>query len=273
MNAPVSREVKQLLARLGTAEFAKASAALAARGADGGKALLRALSRGGALGSADANGRAVMEDLETQLVELAHAHPEVLVEGAAQLPALTKSFAFVSALSRIPSADAAAHLVVLLDDRDGAIRWLALEALLRREDPRAIAHLAKATRDRDSLVVFAAVVAMRRWSTVDDVPRLLTIARSPKTAPGTREAAYDAIESICARGRVAAPEGTPPARLVEVALPAGARVTIFDAQRVAKGDELARVGGTDSRDGAIVPSPCDGVVIDVLRDAIVVRRS
>ncbi|MEA2748254.1 MAG: hypothetical protein QOI41_2397, partial [Myxococcales bacterium] len=83
----------------------------------------------------------------------------------------------------------------------------------------------------------------------------------------------DAIETICARGGVAAPEGTPPARLVEVALPAGARVTIFDAQRVAKGDELARVGGTDGRDGAIVPSPCDGVVIDVMRDAIVVRRS
>jgi hypothetical protein len=142
-----------------------------------------------------------------------------------------------------------------------------LEELLRRQDPRAIGRLAKASRDRDGLVVFTAVSALRRWGTADDVPRLDAVARARKTPPGTREAAYDAIESICARAGIAPPKGAPAARLVEVPLPPGSTVTVSLAQLVAAGAAIASARGK-----VVVRAPCDAVVVASEPDGIVLRK-
>jgi hypothetical protein len=231
------------------------------------KALVRALARGGPLGPEYANGRAVMEDLESCLVEVGRAHPEVMLLGADRHPSLTTSFAFVAALATIPKAAAADRLVPLCEARQGAIRWLALRELIARKDPRATLRLGTFLRDRDGLVVFVAVTAMRRWGTASDLSALMTLARGPKTAIGTREAAFDAIESICARTGRRPPRGCPAPRLVDVTLPRGARVLVSCADLVAEERRIAERGNV------AVLAPCEGVVVDIDDDVIVLRRA
>lgn len=199
-------ELARFLAALGTKDAADASKALAAHGEAGLDALCAALVTGARLGPADANGRAVFEDLEAHLVAMARAHPTALVRAAEKEPRLREQFAFVSALTAVAPPLADDQLVALLDSRRGDIRWLVLEALVAREEPRAIARLGKAAADRDGLVVFTAVTALRRWGTPGDLARLETIAASPRTPPGTREASLDAIEAICERAGLAPPE-------------------------------------------------------------------
>lgn len=259
-------EVRELLSRLGTPEAHIAAEALASRGADGAEAFLRALDHGSRLGPDGANGRAVMEDLERVLIDVGRAHPHVFLEWAERSESLVTRFAFVSALTSIPGEAAADRLVPLLAARDGSIRWLALEALLTRSDPRAIAHLPRALRDRDGLVVFTAVRAMRLWGGADHVANLEAIARAKKTSIGTREAAFDAIEGICRRVGCAAPAGVPAPRLVYVPLPDGATLEVSDATLVSRGAVLARTSG-DS-----IFAPCDAQVVDIEVGAIVLRR-
>lgn len=143
-----TRAVRELLAKLGTPDAAGAAAAFVERGPTASETLLRVLARGATLGPEGATGRAVMEDLESCLIALGSAYPETLLQAADGHESLTSNFAFVSALTTIPSEAAASRLLPLLDARSGSTRWLVLEALLRRRDPRAIAHLGKALRDR-----------------------------------------------------------------------------------------------------------------------------
>ncbi len=192
-------EARTLLGRLGTGDTGAAIAALLAGGEKGVQSLLRALAKGAAYGAPNANGRAVVEDLEHALQCAARAHPTVVIQFAQKHPVLLESFAFVSALWCLPDADARDLLVPLLTVRDAAIRWLALEALLRQKDKRAIAHLRTALGDRDGLIVFTAATAMERWGTQDDVAKLTAIAEAARTPPGTRDAALTALRAIAAR--------------------------------------------------------------------------
>src|SRR4051794_34470290 len=101
------REIRELFAKLGTPELPPAIEAFVGRGAKASAALLRELARGARLGAEGANGRAVMEDLESCLVALGREHPETLLEAAERDEALLTNFAFVSALTTIPSEAAA----------------------------------------------------------------------------------------------------------------------------------------------------------------------
>ncbi len=195
------KEVLTLLSTLGTGQVETAIEPLLAHGDKGVASLLRALAKGTTYGAPDANGRAVMEDLEHALQSCARAHPDVLITFARKHAALLESFAFVSALSGVALPGAMDLLVDLLRARSGAIRWQAVSALLRHEEPRVVARLGALLRDRDGLVVFAAAEALEKWGNTDDILALTAIVDSRKTAPGTRAAAKAALVAIRRRAR------------------------------------------------------------------------
>lgn len=255
-----------MLDALGSGELSAAWSDYRAQGGTA-TALLQALIDGASLGRREANGRAVFEDLETCLLELARAEAPTLLAAAEAEPKLLQRFAFVSALRAIPDARSSELLFRAYKSRDGALRWLALGELLTRREPRALALLEKATRDRDSLVVFSAVRALRRHGSGTHVPRLLELIAAAKTAPGTREAARDAVEAICERERVELPTGIEK-RLLLVTLPVGARPLVSDADLVEAGRKLA--------EKPEVSAPCRAVVVDVVLDVspphLVLRR-
>ena len=263
------QQLKTLFASLGAPDFAATFAAFRAEGA-GARLVLDGLNEKLPLGTAKANGRAVFEDLEHCLWQLAGAEPEVFLAAVREQPSLLDIFAFASALRNIPGAEASDLLLQMLGSKLGSMRWLALGALLERKEPRAIARLNKATRDRDGLVVFSAVSALRRYATPSDIPRLLELVQARRTAPGTREAAIDAIEGACSRAGQPLPEGTT-ARLVEITLPAGAVPRVLDAELVEAGAPLTKPGVAP-----VVVAPCRAVVVDILLDGaapvLVLRR-
>jgi hypothetical protein len=231
--------------------------------------ILEAIASGARCGAPDTNGRAVVEDLERLLSELARAHPDAFLDGLERWPALRQTFAVVSALGALEIERARVVLAELLAAKDGAIRWLALESLLRRGDARGIARIAKALSDRDGLVVFSAVSFARRWGTADDLPKLIRIATAPKTPPGTREAAWDAVECIVARSGLPTPDGAPSPRLVKITLPSGSIPKVLHSELVQAGAVLA-----SGPNGAIV-APTTGVVIeiDVASSELILRAS
>jgi hypothetical protein len=102
------------------------------------------------------------------------------------------------------------------------------------------------------------------------VPRLLELVQARRTAPGTREAAIDAIEGACSRAGQPLPEGMT-ARLVEITLPAGAIPRVLDAELVEVGAPLTKPGVAP-----VVVAPCRAVVVDILLDGaapvLVLRR-
>ena len=245
-----------MLEALGSTELSAAWSDYRARGGKA-EALLKAMVEGASLGRREANGRAVFEDLEACLLELARDEAPAFLTAAEAEPNLLQRFAFVSALRAIPDARASELLLRAYKSRDGALRWLALGELLARREPRALALLEKATRDRDSLVVFSAVRALRRHGSAAHVPRLLELIAAAKTAPGTREAARDAIEAICEREARELPPGIEK-RLLIVPLPAGSRPLVSDADLVEPGRKLA--------EQPEVSAPCRAVVVDVVLD-------
>jgi hypothetical protein len=206
-----------------------------------------------------------MEDLEAFLIDFARAHPDEFVVRTAVAPDAT-SFAVASALRVVESPAADERFLALLGGRDGSLRWLALGALLERGSLAARARLPELLADRDGLVVFAAARALRRWGGVDVLPKLRALVRAKRTAPGTREAAYDAIEAISARASRPLPRGSPPPRLLEVALGAGAKVMVVDAQLVERGAVLARASKRT------ILAPERAVVIDVEDRVVLLRR-
>lgn len=261
--------LQNLFLALGDSDFQAALEAFCAQGGDA-RQFLDGLAHKPTLGRPNANGRGVMEDIEYCLSQFARSQPLVLLDAARQRPELLQDFAFVSALGRIEAADATELLLQVSRGKGGALRWLALGALLARKEPRAIAGLSKATKDRDSLVVFSAVVALRRYAKPSDVPRLQEIVAAPRTAPGTRAAALDAIEAACTRAGSALPPGME-RRLWEVVLPPGAVPCVNRATLVEAGAPLTR-GPAKSA----VLAPCRAVVVDVVEgDAqivLVLRR-
>ena len=189
-------EVTRLLEALGTPQFAAAAAAVRAGGAASATAFLRAFAAGVRLGRPETNGRAVVEDVESILVDLARADPELFLR---QTRSVEPSVALLSALRVVDRPEATERLVAALDARSGAFRWLALETLTERGEPRAVARLGAFLRDRDSLVVFAAARALCRFGDASALPALEALAEAPRTAPGTRDAAREAIETITRR--------------------------------------------------------------------------
>ena len=267
---PPVTPLENLYLALGGSDFQAALNAFRAQGGDA-RQFMDGLAAKPALGRPKVNGRGVMEDLEYCLSQFALSEPLVLLEAVRERPSLLQDFAFVSALGSIQRPEATELLLQVSTGKGRALRWLALEALLARKEPRAIARLNKATKDRDGLVVFSAVVALRRYAQLSDLPRLLEIAAAPRTSPGTREAALDAIEAACARAGSALPPGLKP-RLLEVVLPPGAVPKVSRATLVEAGAALTQGPAKDA-----VSAPCRAVVADVVADAspvvVVLRRT
>lgn len=250
-------QARVFAADLGTPAAAASARRLLAHGPSGGAALLRVISEGLTLGPPDANGRAVMEDLEAFFVDYARACPDDFLRLTAVAPHAT-SFAVASALRVIQSPASDERLLALLAGRDGTLRWLALGALLERRSLVARARLPALLGDRDGLVVFVAARALRRWGGVDALAKLRALAAAKRTAPGTREAAYDAIEAICARASRPLPRGrgSPPPRLVEVALCEGAAVVVDVEEGVIVLRRVGRARRSRARSSASSDDPC-----------------
>jgi len=201
------------------------------------------------------NGRAVVEEEEECLCRLAMAHPRIFVWELRDHPELLDRLNVLAAVGRVPGKATTDWLLEALDQRRGTLRWLALSALLRRNERRVIPRLGALLKDRDGLVAHEAVEGLRRWGTAADVPALLAeLAGFPI---GTREFALDAIESICERAGAALPAEHPGPRLERVKAAVGTELVDLEvdvASQVTAGMVLARW------DDGQLAAPCDGVV-------------
>ncbi|RLB62031.1 MAG: hypothetical protein DRI90_10025, partial [Deltaproteobacteria bacterium] len=124
-------------------------------------------------GADPVNGRAVYEEEEECLSRLAVAHPAVFVEVVQEQPGLLDLFAVLSAAGRVPGAETTEWLLRNLRHRRGTHRWLALSALLERNERRVAPKLRALLKDRDGRVAFKAIEGLCRWGSPDDVPALL----------------------------------------------------------------------------------------------------
>jgi hypothetical protein len=257
-------EISSLSHALGTRRFEESyGAMLEALGAAALlDALLAALETNEPLGEPDANGRAVFEDIESCLVRLAHLEADRFLDRIAPRPSLLASFPVVSALTRLEGPRAEGLLESLVGSRSGSIRWLALSALVERSSTLVGPLLGPSLRDRDGLVVFAAVCGLRRLGASEHLAALEAIAANSRSAPGTREAALDAIEAIHVREARPLPDGRRP-RLLAIEVPKEAVVNVIVGSSFDAGFVLARVGEV------AIQAPCAAVVagLDTARDA------
>lgn len=262
LGRPEARAVIERFERLGAPAFA---AYLARRGAP------RAAGP-------PVDGRAYFEDEELLLRRIAARAPELLLAAAAADPGFAASFAGLSALIAVPGPEAARHLLAALGSRHGAIRWLALRGLVARRDPALdLSVLRRALADSDGLVVMIAVGELRARGEPADLAALARVARAE--ARGVAEAAFDAIEAICARHGLPLPDGHPGARLEVVELEPGAELApgVGEGAQVRAGRPLA-VWGTDEAE-LVARTPYDGLVVAIERGddgavaRIVIRRA
>ncbi|MCA9616552.1 MAG: HEAT repeat domain-containing protein [Myxococcales bacterium] len=215
-----------------------------------------------------AHPRDYLEDLTDALGRAARARPETFVARLEADASRLERFPIVAALGRLEAPHGEALLRGRLRARSGSIRWLALEALVRRGDATLGPELARLLRDRDSLVGFAAARALRRFGGPDDLAALEAFL--PKAAIGAREAALDAIEAICARASLPLPAVHPGERLVRIVAdlpedlggPAYGVAVVETAERVREGQRIAELRDEDGLVGELV-APCEAVVSDV----------
>ncbi len=255
-----------MLAACGSLNAAEATQALLDGGAAALRALLRQLDAGTPAGAEGANGRAVMEDLETCLVLFARAEPEAFIDGLVRYPELAKRFAVLSAVGRCPSDRAVPFLMTALHGRSGSMRWLALSALLRRDVAEVKPLLGDLLRDRDGLVVFEATKALLFLGLPAHLPRLISLAAHERTSIGTREAALDAIEKICERAGLPLPEIVTEPRMFELELPVSAELTVSEAMLVRPGEVIAKGPAGD------ILAPRRAVVVAVAPGHLLLRK-
>ncbi|MFO0734690.1 MAG: HEAT repeat domain-containing protein [Labilithrix sp.] len=149
------------------------------------------------------DGRAAFEDLARCARAVAVTFPDQFFRVLDEKPAIRGALVVVTVLASLPSSEAADRLAELLDAREPWARWLALESLVDRGDPRGLAHVRQALADDDDIVVLAAALAARRFGTSDLLPALASVVSSLRYGRGVRAAAESAISSIRARAGVA----------------------------------------------------------------------
>jgi hypothetical protein len=249
-----------LLAALGGLDAASTIAAYCARGPASVREFLAALLSENRLTRARGPSRRALEnDAHACLLQLAEHYPQTFLKDVREHPATIDRAEVVSALGKIPGADAAELLIAALGHRKGTIRWHALYALLSRGQVEVAPHLAKLLRDRDGAVREAAVEGLRRWGTADDLPAL--VAYTARVATHDRNAPLDAIETICARAGRPLPAAHPGARLEVFTVRGQVTIEVPRSALVSAGDPLGTV------DGAPLLAPCDGVFIAADRNA------
>jgi hypothetical protein len=247
---------RQALRLCGSGDGAEARERVLALGERAVEEVLEALGAGEAVGGPGANGRAVFEDLEDLLSQVALAHPARWLARVARTPALLERLSVLSATGRVPEPAAGELMLRALESRDGSLRWLALTRLLERGDRRVVPRLGKLLQDRDGLVVFVALGASRRWGGAEQLPELERLARARRTPSGTRDRALDALEAISVRLGRPIPGGRP-RLLLEVPLPGAKRLLVIEGSQVAAGEPLAEGPG-----GPLV-SPAAAVVVGI----------
>jgi len=103
-----------------------------------------------------------------------------------------------AALGSIPGRKADAAVLALLDNKDAAIRAVAVELIAQRAPAGAGARLLKAASDSDEKVRVASLRALRACATVEDIPALLALL-SKSGGGAESQAAEGALAAVCAR--------------------------------------------------------------------------
>ncbi|MCY0988357.1 HEAT repeat domain-containing protein [Nannocystis sp. ILAH1] len=249
-----------LLAVLGGLDAASTIAAYCARGPASVREFLAALLTENRLTTARGpSRRAIENDAHACLMKLVESYPQTFLKEVREHPATIDRAEVVSALAKIPGADAAELLMAALGHRKGTIRWHALYALLSRGQVEVAPRLAKLLLDRDGAVRETAVEGLRRWGTADDLPAL--VAYTARVATHDRNAPLDAVETICVRAGQPLPASHPGARLEVFTVRGQVTIEVPRSALVSAGDPLGTV------DGAPLLAPCDGVFIAADRDS------
>ena len=250
--------VHALLANAGTRDFVARLPAFEALGPDACDALFAARDIPTELGT---HPRDVAEDHWAAFTVAARCWPDRFLELVRDRPL---DIVLLSALGEVDRPAARELLVAAIGQRaagNGSRRRFALESLLRLADPRLPDLLVPLVGDRDSSVRFAAVLAAIDHGDGRLLPRLHRIVDAPRTPPGTREYALDAIEEIGIRDGVQVPPDQ--RRVVTVPRPGRGpsvvtAVHVWTWTRVGAGDRLATL-----HNGRLVTAPCAGTVLTI----------
>ncbi|MFZ6183333.1 HEAT repeat domain-containing protein [Nannocystis pusilla] len=243
-----------LLAALGGLDAANTIAAYCARGPVSVREFLTALLTENRLTTARGpTRRAIENDAYACLMQLAATYPQTFLNEVRELPATIDRAEVVSALTKIPGADAAELLLAALAHRKGTIRWHALYALLSRGQVEVAPLLAKLLRDRDGAVRETALEGLRRWGIADDLPAL--VAHAARVSRFDLDTVLDAIEALCTRAGRPLPSVHPGARLEVFTVRGQVTIEVPRSALVSAGDPLGTV------DGEPLLAPCDGVFI------------
>ncbi len=144
-----------------------------------------------------------------------------------------------SALGSIPGRKADSAVLALLDDKDAAVRAVAVELIAQRAPEGSGARLLKAAADSDEKVRVASLRALRACATVEDIPALLALL-SKSGAGAESQAAEGSLAAVCAREVRKTPARVTIVKAVYGALPDGKSADV-----TAKVQELIK-GGTTS---------------------------
>jgi len=222
----------------------------------------------GGPGAPGAHPREVWDDFHWLVHVVARNWPRHFVDVVAADPVLRESTSVLGALGGVDGPAAAGILIEAVQIRRAGhnfARWAAVGSLVRLGHPSLPDLLVALVRDRDGLVRFSAVQAAISYGDARVLAWLRRMAEGERTPPGTREYAWDAIEAITIReGRsdvAPAPHGR---RLVQVARPTGSRNGVIQAvpyrhDTVERGALLA-VTRTGSRNRRAL-APVDGLIV------------
>ena len=262
---------------MGGPDFRGLAASFETFGEDGLDLLLQAASGGhvGQVGAPRAHDRAVHRDL-IEVLGLAASHwPQRFAELVAADAHLRRHSRFLWALGWA-DCDLSAQLLIdaagAADACDQYTRWCALKSLERLANRALPDVLTSLINDEAELLRGAAVAIAIGYGDARLVSDLHRIALADRTPPGTRAAAWDAIEAIKIRERLTgAPTGPHTGLLVPVNRPAGGetahvlsldRLLTFDNVEVHGGQRLAIMEA--GAEHIPVQAPCSGRIVSNL---------
>jgi HEAT repeats len=202
----VREVVRQLLAAAGGALFERCLADFE-RLDESGCDLLFAVRDGSVelpVGATGAHPRDIAEDVWWTFVVAARRWPDRFLGHVVSDPTRHADITILRALGEVDRPAARALLVAATNERQAGhalCREYALRALVQLADPAVPDVLVRLVKDRSSSVRHAALVAAVKHGDARLIPILQHIANAPKTPPGSRSQALDAIKRITARKR------------------------------------------------------------------------
>lgn len=270
------RDVRVLLAAMGGPDYPSLAASSDGFGPGTCEIVLRAAvgEYVGQFGVPGAHGRTVHEDFGGVLSLAASHWPQRFAELVAADVRLSRNGTVLWALGWA-DCDLSAQLLIDATKAkapgDQHNRWAALKGLQRLASPALPDVLTSLVKDRAHVVRDAAVFAAIGYGDARLVPHLHRVATAERTQPGTRAAAWDAIEAIKIReGLTDVPAGPHSGRLVAVRRAAGdepAWVLWLDPSLTFNTELYAGKHIATVRTGTVeirVQAPCHGRIAAVL---------